>query len=367
MKNNLRTLGIFVCMVTAIFTLSQTNYAQTQRNPVLEFCSGTWCQWCYCADDLILNSILPNVPNAIILAYHGSNTDPFRNFRGNDIMNLLGLDTYPTGVVDRVTGIKSWNSGWISNMNSRNGIPATISIDIERNYDNSTREFTAMVDFTALQNLNGRYSFNIILVEDGQVYGQTSNEQCSPGITYFPNYVHYWLVRDMMNGATGEEVVNGAWNQGQLITKNFSYTVPIPAAPAPDFNPDSCGIVVLIYKNGSPLNSNAEIQQAKQWPLTGVLSTPNENFTVISFELGQNYPNPFNPSTTIQYSVPQRENLTLKVYDVLGTEVTTLINEEKPAGNYEIEFNASNLPSGIYFYKLQAGEFIQTRKMTIIK
>ena len=214
MKNKLRTLGIFVSMVVVIFTFSKNNYAQAQRNPVLEFCSGTWCQWCTCADDIIWESILPNVPNAIILAYHGSNTDPFRNFSGNNIMSLLGLDTYPTGVVDRVTGIKSWNSGWISNMNSRNGVPATISIDIERSYNTNTREFVATVDFTALENLNGQYSYNIILVEDGQVYGQTSNTTCTPGITYIPDYVHYWLVRDMMNGATGEEVVNGVWNQG---------------------------------------------------------------------------------------------------------------------------------------------------------
>ncbi len=267
MRNKLRYLGIFVSIVVTIFTLSQNSYAQTQRNPVLEFCTGTWCQWCPCGDDMILDNILPNVPNAIILAYHGANSDPFKVFPGSNIISLLGLSAYPTGIIDRVTGIQNWNSGWTSNMNTRNGVPATVSIDIERSYNTNTREFTATVDLTALQNLNGQYFYNIILVEDGQVYGQTSNNTCSPGITYFPDYVHYWLVRDMMNGTTGEEVVNGAWNQGQLITKNFSYTVPVPAAPAPDFVPDSCGLVVLVYKNGSPLNSNAEIQQAEQYPL----------------------------------------------------------------------------------------------------
>ena len=83
--------------------------------------------------------------------------------------------------------------------------------------------------------------------------------------------------------------------------------------------------------------------------------------------LGQNYPNPFNPSTVINYQLSFAGNVTLKVYDVLGKEVSTLVNEEKPIGNYEVEFNASHLASGIYFYKIQAGDFVQTKKMILLK
>ncbi|MDZ7625231.1 MAG: T9SS type A sorting domain-containing protein [Ignavibacteriaceae bacterium] len=81
------------------------------------------------------------------------------------------------------------------------------------------------------------------------------------------------------------------------------------------------------------------------------------------FTLEQNYPNPFNPSTTIRYSIPSSEFVTLKVYDVLGNEVATLVNEEKPAGSYEMNFNAAGLSSGIYFYALQAGSYTQTGKI----
>jgi len=216
---------------------------------------------------MVLDNILPNIPNAIILAYHGAGSDPFRIFPGSGIISMLGLTGYPTGVIDRVTGIQNWNAGWASNMTNRNNVPATVGISIDRSYNTSTREFNATIDFTALQNLNGQFSYNIILVEDGQVYGQTSNNTCTPGISFIPDYVHYWLVRDMMNGAAGELVINGAWNQGQVITKTISYTFSVPPSPAPDFVPDSSGIVVFIYKNGSPLNSNAEIQQAEQWTL----------------------------------------------------------------------------------------------------
>ena len=90
-------------------------------------------------------------------------------------------------------------------------------------------------------------------------------------------------------------------------------------------------------------------------------SNPNE------FKLEQNYPNPFNPTTSMQYSISNRQFVTLKVYDILGEEVSTLVNEEKPAGEYEIEFNAYGLPSGIYFYNLTAGNMSKTKKLVLMK
>ena len=89
--------------------------------------------------------------------------------------------------------------------------------------------------------------------------------------------------------------------------------------------------------------------------------------TVNDFKLSQNYPNPFNPSTKIKYRISKLSFVTLKVYDVLGNEVTTLINKEKSAGSYEVEFSATNLPSGVYFYQLKSNSFFQTKKMLLIK
>jgi hypothetical protein len=85
------------------------------------------------------------------------------------------------------------------------------------------------------------------------------------------------------------------------------------------------------------------------------------------FKLEQNYPNPFNPTTSIQYAISSRQFVTLKVYDILGNKIATLVNEEKPAGEYEIEFNATGLTSGIYFYQLRTGNFTETKKMLMIK
>jgi hypothetical protein len=87
----------------------------------------------------------------------------------------------------------------------------------------------------------------------------------------------------------------------------------------------------------------------------------------IEFSLEQNYPNPFNPSTNIQYTISSKQNVQLLVYNVLGKEIATLVNEEKPAGNYEVNFDASKLSSGVYFYQLQAGSFVETKKMILLK
>ncbi len=94
------------------------------------------------------------------------------------------------------------------------------------------------------------------------------------------------------------------------------------------------------------------------------------NLEIISpnkFSLEQNYPNPFNPTTNIQYTMGSKQFVSLKVYDVLGNEIATLVNEEKSAGNYKVEFSNKNISSGIYFYVLQAGSFIETKKMILLQ
>ena len=87
----------------------------------------------------------------------------------------------------------------------------------------------------------------------------------------------------------------------------------------------------------------------------------------VDYSLEQNYPNPFNPTTTIRYQLPKDGMVTLKVYDILGAEVITLINEEKVAGKYEVNFNAASLASGVYIYRLSVNEFVSVKKMVMLK
>jgi len=98
--------------------------------------------------------------------------------------------------------------------------------------------------------------------------------------------------------------------------------------------------------------------------LTGVREVPK---MTEAFSLNPNYPNPFNPTTVIHYSIPKTLFVELSVFDVLGQELTILVNERQPAGTYQIQFDGQNLPAGLYFYRLRAGEFCATKKMVIVK
>ncbi len=120
---------------------------------------------------------------------------------------------------------------------------------------------------------------------------------------------------------------------------------------------------------GTIFNLNPDTAQVlfmTKWDnVTGVEQEPYS--TPTSYNLSQNYPNPFNPTTTINYELPVAANVTIKIYDVLGEELAVLVNEEKPAGTHSVAFNAANLPSGTYFYRLTTNNFSQTKKMVLLR
>ncbi|MBZ0183650.1 MAG: T9SS type A sorting domain-containing protein [Melioribacteraceae bacterium] len=141
---------------------------------------------------------------------------------------------------------------------------------------------------------------------------------------------------------------------------------------------------LIAARGNSPENS---VTLAKEY-LNEILESYNNNFEDIpvgvanekniplQFSLSQNYPNPFNPSTIIEYAIPnvetlhaksQMQNVTLKVFDILGREVAELVNEQKSAGRYKVNFNASNLASGVYMYQLKSGNHVSSKKMLLIK
>ncbi len=102
------------------------------------------------------------------------------------------------------------------------------------------------------------------------------------------------------------------------------------------------------------------------WPTSDIEDNLLFQFPT-KFEISQNYPNPFNPATSIQFRIPENSFVSLKIYNVLGKEIATLLNEEKSIGSYEVNFNAINIPSGIYFYRIEAGNFVETKKMILLK
>jgi Secretion system C-terminal sorting domain len=129
---------------------------------------------------------------------------------------------------------------------------------------------------------------------------------------------------------------------------------------------DSCGFSNPV----PPPNGNGIPEQHYVMSVTcdmGVALIEDDNKSSMTFMLNQNYPNPFNPTTTIKYQLSENNFVSVKVYDVLGEEIASLVNEKKVAGSYEVNFDASNLTSGIYFYTMQTGSFVETKKMVLLR
>ncbi|MGE5435592.1 MAG: T9SS type A sorting domain-containing protein, partial [Syntrophothermus sp.] len=112
-------------------------------------------------------------------------------------------------------------------------------------------------------------------------------------------------------------------------------------------------------------NNNKGFNVLGAAPVTGI----NDDYNIIpdKYLLYQSFPNPFNPSATIRYSVPVGDIVKIKVYDILGKEISTLVNEYQTPGTYNVEFNCGNFSSGIYFYRMQSGNFVDVKKMILIK
>ncbi|MCK9426374.1 MAG: T9SS type A sorting domain-containing protein [Ignavibacteriaceae bacterium] len=145
------------------------------------------------------------------------------------------------------------------------------------------------------------------------------------------------------------------------VVYSFTYTAPVTEGS------------VTLYANGNSVNldgTNGNDQwnfaQDKTVSVSSATDIESEKYN-LNYDLKQNYPNPFNPSTTIFYQIPQAGNVELKVFSITGTEVASLVNAYKPSGSYAVEFNASTLTSGVYFYKISVNNFSEIKKMVLLR
>ncbi len=176
------------------------------------------------------------------------------------------------------------------------------------------------------------------------------------------------------------DVVVGMWGGGNVVgvgalefpaaSSYTSFSVPIYYTSS-TVTADSCLIYITIANDTAGTAHIGSVFYIDDLSLSGNATSVKDAANIKTFKLNQNYPNPFNPSTKISWQSPVAGWQSLKVYDILGNEVATLVNEYRPAGNYQVDFNSSidgrNLSSGVYFYQLRVGSFIQTRKMILTK
>ena len=230
------------------------------------------------------------------------------------------------------------------------------------------------VHWTSLEGLTPGWeaiSVQFTDANNGWIIGHTSYCTTDGGINWFNNgpsvgrYEHQSSASfvDSKNGC----IVGYTWDDHGIGKGHISLTINGGSSWTTEyFGQDTAfyGCCFVDPLSGWVVGSNGLILHTANG---GISSVETENKLPLGFALSQNYPNPFNPSTKIKYSVPQTSRVQIKVYDVLGNEVATLVNEEKPAGVYEANWNAANLSSGVYFYQIKAGNYVETKKMILMK
>ena len=331
----------------------------SQNNVLLEYCTGTWCQWCPCGHDVI-DGILINYPNTVVLGYHGAGSDPWQTYSAG-IRGLFGFSAYPTGCIGRRSGVVSrsaWNNQVVIQSQT---IQPGVTIEVtNKSYDAGTRTLTANVRITSNTDLTGDFYVNYVMTENNLIYSQTGNSSCAGA----SDYDHDHVVKSMMNGDAGEMISSGNWTSGTTVTRNINYVVPASPQIADVNNAD---LNIFVYQQSGSISTSSYVQQAMKTTVTGATGISGSNAVVEDYTLSQNYPNPFNPNSTFTFSLPKSGNVSLKFYDVIGNEVATYVDGFMNAGSYSVEFDGSGLASGVYFYKLQAGDFSATKKMVLSK
>ena len=232
-----------------------------------------------------------------------------------------------------------------------------------------------------------------LFVSGSEVGWDLSHKGSSSDKSFYNNYLKAIFIADdsgslIVKGISGSALEGTAFNYAQVyevgypdeigvyggstLCMEYSNNTGAGIQYSGQFG-SSSKIGKIIYL-GFPLETTADdssfnsvISKSTNYFFTNVSSVLSKNISPLKFNLLQNYPNPFNPSTTIEFSLPQTSHVSLKVYDITGKEVASLVNEVKTAGNYKVNFNASSLASGVYFYKIQSGSFIKTNKMILMK
>ena len=230
----------------------------------------------------------------------------------------------------------------------------------------------ALIGLEIVSQIDGIEGFDIVKYIDSSkvidIYKQnhlgfrllSGNLKSITSFEYFDGYendssYYKWMTHDTLDaqynsGSDGPVTITS--QDFQNINPGDSIIVYYGMALGPSFAAVKSGLDSALGRyNGTLITGNKE----------------NESFSPLSYKLNQNYPNPFNPTTTISFSIPVQEKVSLKVYNILGMEVSTLLNEVQPAGNYSIRFDAKNLPSGIYFYELSTCNFRNVKKMILLK
>lgn len=362
---------------------------------------------CYSADSAkILNIILETIDGGNSWSLKYSN-DQLTKIFCIDSLNVVAFDLTDSSVIKSTNGGTTWSTSNIQNSQSfsdlfftdvNNGIIIGSNGLILKTTDGGSNWKTV--------NINCNYSLNSICFTDrnnGWIAGESGTilKTTDGGSTWklqncgTTNYLYsicfvnssdgffldnwYGYIYKTTDGGTSwnyqscpvylNEISFLDKNVGVGLSNNYQGSIWLTTDAGKSWNVQKSGTTNYLYSickagnNWFTVGSYGTILKSSYT----LVSVKDETKTPLFFDLNQNYPNPFNPSTNFEFQIGERGLVSLKVYDVLGKEVATIVNKELPAGNYKYQWNAGNLASGVYFYRLKSGNFVETKKLILLR
>jgi len=338
--------------------------ASLPRKVLAEMFTSTTCAPCYPADNFYFNQWLPNYGGAsqiITLAYHVwwpppgddpmflANQPPVQT-RRNYYFAATAFSPYMfvDGFIDAGGGYSSWPGA----IEPRFLDSSPISITLSGTKSGNTLNMNASIyAASAVNSTNWRLQW--VVVEN-----EISQPQWN-GTSYVP-FTHRWVHRGMYPDANGSAI---SISQGQTVNVQRQITV------AGGWVANNCKVIVFVQDN-----TNKKVQNAEVIDVADIVTGVGQNAagTPADFVLDQNYPNPFNPTTNISYGLNERSFVSLKIYNLLGEQVRSLVSQDMEAGYHDVKWDGRGndgleAPTGMYIYQMTAGKFSETRKMLLLK
>jgi hypothetical protein len=341
-------MKLLMVIVSSILLFSSVLFAQEERKVLVEVFTNSHCPSCPAAHNVIDNYLAgPNGNKISYIYYHMVYPYPddllyLESMEGSDARNAYynPFSFTPQGWFDGTH--QGGTSDWAASLD--NLVSTQSPLKIILNGTRNSTQFNINAQLTRTGDITDNdLAIHFIVVEDLFYDGRNS----------VSNHKH--VLRKMLPTPDGESFT---------IDLNETIDIPQTIDLDPLWDSDSLNVVVFVQSLASEAIYQSETISYHELSVTGLddLETvPSE------FVLEQNYPNPFNPSTKINWQSPVSSWQSLKVYDMLGNLVSTLVDEYRSAGNYEIDFNADGMTTGIYFYTLKVGKFINTKKMVLLR
>jgi hypothetical protein len=378
---------VVLFLVCAGVLFAQTGYVHTTNTVVCEMVdngiigdntSGTYSGLIYLGGSNVIYSggiavtlILPTgTPE--VMGMSGSydlndfvNVEPFTGFISDTNFDQIGKYTFTSPMAPGNSYVTTFSRNDQSVIYLRQTTVSTITVPTLVAHVGLILDF----DIGDYANNSGGYDpqRNLIYMYDASPSPSDTNYYGVVLLNVEPNSLHGKLIKNY--NATNEDIANYCINTDFSTppdTADQRLHISMPGNILQAGETGQWDFAIVCGTSLTDLQNTADIAKTYgEFLLVSIDDNLNE--LPAKYSLQQNYPNPFNPSTRISWQLPVSNKATLKIFNILGKEVATLVNEYKPAGKYETEFNAANLPSGVYFYQLKAGEFLQTRKMLLLK